>query len=57
MGSIDDTTGTVFGHVYDDEGTMPAIDSFTRYIKRYGIPQSVYLDKQSTYKSTAMQSI
>jgi len=31
---------------------MPAMDSFKRYIKRYGIPQSIYLDKHSTYKST-----
>ncbi len=30
---------------------MPAMDSFKRYIKRYGVPQSVYLDKHSTYKS------
>jgi hypothetical protein len=36
---------------------MPAMDSFKRYIKRYGIPQSVYLDKHTTYKSTAKQSI
>ncbi|MFZ1991899.1 MAG: hypothetical protein WAW96_19250 [Alphaproteobacteria bacterium] len=33
------------------------MDSFKRYIKRYGIPQSVYLDKHSTYKSNAKQSI
>src|SRR5512147_74614 len=57
MGYIDDATGTVYGRFYDYEGTMPAMDSFNRYIKRYGIPQSVYLDKHSTYKSTAKQSI
>jgi transposase len=57
MGYIDDATGTVYGRFYDYEGTMPAMDSFNRYIKRYGIPQSVYLDKHSTYKSTAKPSI
>ena len=57
MGYIDDATGTVCGRFYDYEGTMPAMDSFNRYIKRYGIPQSVYLDKHSTYKSTTKQSI
>jgi hypothetical protein len=36
---------------------MPAMDSFNRYIKRYGIPQSVYLDKHTTYKSPAKRSI
>ena len=57
MGYIDDATGTVYGRFYDYEGTMPAMDSFNRYIKHYGIPQSVYLDKHSTYKSTTKQSI
>lgn len=57
MGYIDDATGTVSGRFYNYEGTMPAMDSFNRYIKRYGIPQSVYLDKHSTYKSTTKQSI
>jgi len=57
MGYIDDATGMVYCRFYDYEGTMPAMDSFKRYIKRYGIPQSVYLDKHSTYKSTSKQSI
>ncbi len=57
MGYIDDATGAVYGRFYDYEGTMPAMDSFKRYIKRYGIPQSVYLDKHTTYKSPAKQSI
>jgi hypothetical protein len=29
------------------------MDSFKRYIKKYGIPMSVYLDKHTTYKSPA----
>ena len=33
------------------------MDSFKRYIKRYGLPQSVYLDRHSTYKSMAKQTI
>jgi len=51
MGYIDDATNTVFGRFYDYEGTMPAMDSFKRYVKKYGIPQSVYLDRHTTYKS------
>ena len=30
---------------------MPAMDSFKRYVRRYGLPMSVYLDKHTTYKS------
>lgn len=51
MGYIDDATGKVFARFYEYEGTMPAMDSFKRYIKRYGIPVSIYLDKHTTYKS------
>ena len=57
MGYIDDATGNTFGRFYAYEGTIPAMESFKRYIKRYGIPVSVYLDKHTTYKSTAKPSI
>ena len=57
MGYIDDATGIPFGRFYTHEGTNPAMDSLKRYIKRYGIPQSVYLDNHTTYKSTKKQSI
>jgi transposase len=51
MGYIDDATGRVYGRFYDYEGTLPAMDSLKRYLGKYGIPQSVYLDKHKTYKS------
>ena len=57
MGYIDDATGIPFGRFYMREGTNPAMDSLKRYIKRYGIPQSVYLDNHTTYKSPKKQSI
>jgi hypothetical protein len=57
MGYIDDATGRVFGRFYDYEGTIPAMDSFKRYIKKYGLPLSVYLDRYKTYKSTAKPTI
>jgi len=57
MGYIDDATGDTSGRFYPYEGTFPAMDSFKRYIKKYGIPMSLYLDKHSTYKSTAKPSI
>jgi helix-turn-helix protein len=52
MGYIDDATSSVHARFYDHEGTRPALDSFSRYVERYGIPLSVYLDNHSTYKST-----
>lgn len=56
MGYIDDATGQVFARFYDFEGTMPAMDSFMRYVKQYGIPLSVYLDRHTTYKSPGKES-
>jgi transposase len=57
MGYIDDATGRVFGRFYEYEGTIPAMDSFKRYIKKYGLPLSVYLDRYKTYKSTAKPTL
>lgn len=57
MGYIDDAKGRVFAHLYEYEGIIPAMNSFRRYIRKYGIPQTVYLDKHSTYKSTKKSTI
>lgn len=57
MGYVDDATGTVYARLYEYEGTLPAMDGFKRYIRLYGLPQSVYLDRHSTYKVTAKQTI
>lgn len=57
MAYIDDATGRVFGRFYEYEGTTPALDSFGRYARRYGLPQAVYLDRHSTYKSTGKLTI
>lgn len=50
MAFVDDATGNVFARFYDYEGTWPAMESFYLYANRYGLPQSVYLDRHSTYK-------
>lgn len=57
MAFVDDATGTVYARFYEYEGTLPAMDGFKRYIRLYGLPQSVYLDRHATYKSTAKQTV
>lgn len=52
MGYIDDATNTIYAKFYDYEGTLPAMDSFKGYVKKYGLPLSVYLDRHTTYKSS-----
>jgi transposase len=51
MGYIDDATNHFYGRFYDYEGTVPAMDGLRGYIKSYGLPGSIYLDKHSTYKN------
>jgi hypothetical protein len=57
MAYIDDATSRVYGRFYEYEGTIPAMDSFKRYIRKYGIAMSIYMDKHTTYKSPAEPTI
>lgn len=57
MGYVDDATGYFFGRFYDYEGLIPAMDSLEHYIRLYGCPVSLYLDKHSTYKTTRQPDI
>jgi len=42
---IDDASSRVRARFYEYEGTLPAMDSFQRYSRQYGIPLAVYADK------------
>lgn len=57
MADIDDASSWVFARFYAYEGTMPAMDSFGRYVTRYGIPLAVYADKHTTYQSPAKPTV
>ena len=57
MAYIDDATSRVFARFYDYEGTLPAMDSFARYVRRYGLPQSVYVDRHTTYRSPGKRTV
>src|SRR3989338_447867 len=57
MGYIDDAASEVFAKFYDYEGTMPAMDSFYRYSKRYGLPHSIYIDRLNAYKGSGKLSL
>ena len=53
MAYIDDASSRVYARFYAYEGTIPAMDSFQRYVQQYGIPLAVYADKHTTYQSPA----
>jgi hypothetical protein len=51
MAYIDDASSRVYARFYAYEGTIPAMDSFTRYVRPYGVPLAIYADKHTTYQS------
>lgn len=51
VASIDDATGRITGLKFvADEGVKPVFGFWQDYIKKYGKPISIYLDRYSTYK-------
>jgi transposase len=57
MAYIDDASSRVYARFYAYEGTIPAMDSFTRYVMQYGVPLAVYADKHTTYQSPASPTV
>lgn len=57
MGYIDDASNKIFGRFYEYEGTFSAMDSFKRYMIKYGIPFSLYMDRHSAYKTTRQPNL
>ncbi len=47
---IDDATNLTYARLYPAETTEAAFDVFRRWIERYGIPRSVYVDRHSIYR-------
>ena len=52
MGLVDDARNRFYGRFYEYEGVYPAMNALEGYIRRFGIPRSLYVDKHSTYKTT-----
>lgn len=57
MAYIDDASSRVYARFYAYEGTIPAMESFHRYIRQYGIPLAVYADQHTTYQSPAPPTV
>ncbi len=57
MAYIDDSTGIPFARFYPAEDTRAAMDSFRKYVEIYGIPKSLYFDRNSIYKTTRQANL
>jgi transposase len=47
--AVDDATGETYGRLYPEETSEAVMDLLTRYLRRYGIPRALYVDKDSIY--------
>lgn len=57
MAYLDDASSRVYARFYEYEGTIPAMDSFMRYVQRYGIPLAIYADTHTTDQSPAPPTV
>jgi transposase len=51
MGIVDDARNRFYGRFYAYEGVYPAMNVLEGYIRCFGLPRSLYVDKHSTYKT------
>src|ERR1035437_534508 len=47
---IDDATSRIFARFYESDDTASAFDLFGRYVRAHGLPQVLYVDKDSIYR-------
>jgi hypothetical protein len=47
---IDDASNETYARFYPAETTLAAFDIFERWVKKHGVPRSVYVDRHSIYR-------
>ena len=47
---IDDATSEVFAWFSEGETTIAAMEAFSGYVERYGLPRALYVDRDSIYR-------
>ena len=52
MVMIDDATNRTYARFYESESTHAAMDVFARYVRGRGLPQALYVDRDSIYRCT-----
>lgn len=57
MVMIDDATGRTFCRFFEGETTAAVMEIFGAYVGRYGLPLSLYVDRDSIYRSDRQASV
>lgn len=57
MVMIDDATNRTYAHFAEEETTRAAYDTFEGYVRQYGLPQALYVDRDSIYETSREPSV
>jgi transposase len=57
MVMVDDATNRVWAQFFEEETTRASYDIFEGWVRRWGLPQSLYVDKDSIYRCEGLGSI
>ncbi len=57
MVAIDDATNRTYARFFEEETTVAAFETFKHYAERYGLPRSLYVDKDSIYRSNRGRTV
>lgn len=57
MVMIDDATNRTYARFFEEETTRAAFDTFEGYVRCYGLPQALYVDRDSIYRTQREPSV
>jgi transposase len=57
MVMVDDATGHVWAQFFEQETTRASYDMFEGWVRRWGLPQSAYVDRDSIYRCEGVGSV
>ena len=57
MDLVDDATGQTYAKFFEEETTVATFESFGEWVGLYGLPRSVYVDRDSIYRSDRLATL
>ena len=57
MVMVDDATNRVWAQFFEEETTHASYDTFENWVRKHGLPQSLYVDRDSIYRSEGKATI
>lgn len=57
MVMIDDATNRTYAQLFEEETTRASFDMTEQWVRRYGVPQSLYVDRDSIYRCERLATV